>query len=114
MKLRTLFISTLTRHAVFYREGDNEYPSITYTTKDGVEFDDKEAVLATAAGISVTPKQSAKTGRWMVFERLALLRFQNLPNGPKPDLARRRTAVPKLPKGYVAMTEPALIRSLLA
>lgn len=104
MKLRTVVIATLLAYAVYFREGDNEYPKEKTFT---------EALLHGIGGLPLEPVSSPKLGVWLVFERMILLRHQALPNQgrstPPPRVMRQ---TPEPPKGWVAMTMPGFMRAL--
>jgi hypothetical protein len=126
MKLRTVVIATLLHYAVFFREGDNEYPKVTLTAGRGATA---EEVLAYASSViqghtstilgsgviidNAYPLEPAKPGAWLVFERMILLRYQALPNqGRSAPPKRTMTQTPQPPKGWVVMTMPAFLRAL--
>lgn len=53
-------------------------------------------------------------GRWLTFDRLVLLRYQDLPNQPwlKPEPVKRPTVT--IPKGWAAMTDLGLMQAMRA
>jgi len=87
--------SGLSPYLVYFRKGQNEYKP-------------------EGAAKIVEPANAPKDGRWLVFERQPVMRYQDLPNQglappPKPDKTLR-----KLPNGWAGMSDVGLLRSLLA
>lgn len=100
MKLRTVVIASLLAYAVFFREGDNEYVSNPYLG----------SLLSSVYDAS---RAGGEPGAWLVFERMILLRYHDLPNqGRSAPPARTMSQTPKPPKGWVAMTMPAFLQAL--
>lgn len=129
MKLRTVVIATLLSYAVFFREGDNEYPKVTLVPARGATVEEvvayassviqesTSAILGSGVIIDnaypLEPTSSPKLGAWLVFERMILLRYHTLPNqGRSAPPKRTMTQTPQPPKGWVVMTMPAFLRAL--
>lgn len=108
MKLRTVVIATLLHYAVYFREGDNEYPKT---------FDLGSLLLGTGYHASLEPA-NGKPGAWLVFERMILLRYQGLPNQgrtTKPDgqwVINPKTKT--MPNGWAAMTMKTFLETYRA
>lgn len=85
--------SALAPFLVYFRKGSNEYKIEGGTVKE--------------------PSTAPKPGTWLVFERQPVLRFQDLPNqmwAPPRVPGKPQEA----PKGWAAMTDLGLLRTLLA
>lgn len=92
MKLRTVVIASLATFLVIFRNDSGPTPK-------GFYYDHGA--------------EPAK-GRWLCFERLVLLRHQDLPNQPwlKPEVAKRPKAT--IPKGWAIMTDLGLMQAMRA
>lgn len=105
MKLRTVIIASLSVYAVFFREGDNDGSTPLEPTTD----------IATTGiiGLIEYNTQRSKPGPWLVFERLILLRYQELKNQARNTAGEWvKPKAPKIPNGWAAMTNIGFMNAL--